>query len=126
MTTSLSESTALMNDNVSRILVRIQSSEMGMSLLTHFLYTLMDVDDKSRAITRWLAPINPWESHNAAIAARKPDTGGWLIESKAFQNWSNSKGGGLWLSGFRRSWYLFILTTSANTTSAGSGKTILL
>ncbi|KAH4986916.1 hypothetical protein HBH69_015840 [Parastagonospora nodorum] len=108
MTASLSESTALMNDNVSRILVRIQSSEMGMSLLVHFLYTLTDVDHKSRAITRWLAPINPWESHNAAVASRQPDTGGWLIQSKAFQNWSMSKSGGLWLSGF-----------------PGSGKTIL-
>ena len=38
MTASLSESTALINDNVSRILVRIQSSEMGMCLLFQLSY----------------------------------------------------------------------------------------
>ncbi|KAI4932040.1 uncharacterized protein J4E92_003939 [Alternaria infectoria] len=62
---------------------------------------LMRTDDRSRALTHWLAPVTPWESHEAAASARKSGTGGWFIESKVFQAWAVSGNAGLWLSGFR-------------------------
>ncbi|KAI4644263.1 hypothetical protein J4E93_006163 [Alternaria ventricosa] len=86
MTISLNETTAHVHGNVSKLLTRIESAEL---------------DDRSRALTHWLAPVTPWESHEAAASARRSGTGGWFIESKVFQAWAVSGNAGLWLSGFR-------------------------
>ncbi|KAI4606225.1 hypothetical protein J4E80_010202, partial [Alternaria sp. BMP 0032] len=85
MTISLNETTAHVHGNVSKLLTRIESAEL---------------DDRSRALTHWLAPVTPWESHEAAASARKSGTGGWFIGSKVFQAWAVSGNAGLWLSGF--------------------------
>ena len=50
-------------------------------------------------IFKWLSPIDPSENHNDACSKHEPSTGGWLIESKAFQSWIDDEDEVLWLHG---------------------------
>jgi hypothetical protein len=65
-------------------------------------------DESAKAITKWLSPVTPWDSHEAASSSLTPGTCNWILQSDTFQAWHLSNRSFLWLSGF-----------------PGSGKTVL-
>lgn len=101
LTISLNETTDLVHETVSKLLVRVETSELGMILETLAYSKLIAIDDRSRALMHWLAPAKPWDCHEVAMSILKPGTGTWLVQSKTFQAWTETSSAGLWISGFR-------------------------
>lgn len=61
------------------------------------------IDERGRAMTEWLAPIDSSDNHETAVNAQKLGTGSWFIESDNFQRWRrNFSNSFLWISGFRK------------------------
>jgi hypothetical protein len=58
---------------------------------------------KQKDIVRWLSPVDPWETHEAAVQTHYSGTGDWFLESNEYLEWQGSDKSDLWLSGFRKS-----------------------
>ena len=69
----------------------------------------ISLDDRKQNVLRWLSPIDPSISHEAALKMRQHGTNDWFLSCKEFENCYEAEKSFLWLSGF-----------------PGSGKTILM
>ncbi|CAM1508622.1 Fc.00g054700.m01.CDS01 [Cosmosporella sp. VM-42] len=67
------------------------------------------LDEQEKAVTDWLSPLQPSQTHHLAWAARQSGTLEWFRKSKEFQEWLEVRNTVLWLSG-----------------PPGSGKTVMM
>ncbi|KAK5059791.1 hypothetical protein LTR84_009674 [Exophiala bonariae] len=70
---------------------------------------IRELNETQKKILRWLSPVDPSASHEAATRIHQAGTNDWFLHGSEFQNWYAAKRSFLWLSGL-----------------PGAGKTILL
>src|SRR6266516_705343 len=67
-----------------------------------------DAQEKLRSLVAWISPANPTSNHVTARERHESMTGHWLLDSKAFAQWSTAQQSSMWIYGI-----------------PGAGKTIL-
>ena len=95
-------------------------------------------EEERISIQKWLYPdgIDSEANFVAALNLRHSETGKWLLNSKAFESWINSKNDCIWLCGIGEiiHWFfLFLLIffililrkVPTDVSTAGCGKTVL-
>ena len=67
-----------------------------------FIHTtqIKELNKKQSAMSRWLSPVDPSESHDTALTAHQQGTNTWFTDGEDFRRWLASSHSALWLSGF--------------------------
>jgi hypothetical protein len=89
-------------------------------------------DKLQRDIKTWLSPPDPWKNHHLACESRHAGTAAWLVQGRAFLDWTGKESRPsslLWLHGKRElPLALKLLYTETDRFSvlvAGAGKSVL-
>jgi len=61
----------------------------GFDLFSDTCDAVPDVSDQRPEILAWLSPLEPGTRHRALQADRVPGVGDWLLQTQAFQSWSD-------------------------------------
>ncbi|KAI0185482.1 hypothetical protein EV127DRAFT_441261 [Xylaria flabelliformis] len=93
---SLSNLVKLLN-NGKDIKTQLSSIQLGVENLQ--MLTRVKVDGERRRILDFFLKVNPQPNLDTSIKLRHPNTGSWLIESLQFQQWIETAGSRMWLSG---------------------------
>ncbi|KAI0552255.1 hypothetical protein F4679DRAFT_571670 [Xylaria curta] len=93
---SLSNLVKLLN-NGKDIKTQLASVQLGVENLQ--MLTRVKVDAERQRILDFFLKVNPQPNLDTSIKLRHPNTGGWLIESLQFQQWIETAGSRMWLSG---------------------------
>ncbi|KAI1736367.1 hypothetical protein F4680DRAFT_265434 [Xylaria scruposa] len=79
------------------IKTQLSSVQLGVENLQ--MLTRVKVDAERQRILDFFLKVNPQPNLDTSIKLRHPNTGGWLIESLQFQQWIETAGSRMWLSG---------------------------
>ncbi|KAI0871719.1 hypothetical protein GGS24DRAFT_503531 [Hypoxylon argillaceum] len=86
----------LLNDNKD---VKAQLSSVQVGVQNLQMLTRVEVDATRQRILDFFLKVNPQPNLDTSIKLRHPGTGNWLTESLQFQQWIETAGSKMWLSG---------------------------